>query len=68
MTIYPVQVRSTGLGWAAGLGRFGAVLSPILAGAMIDMGVAVDTMFLYFSIPVLLAAVGIKLVKMQEMA
>ncbi|MCH7696915.1 MAG: hypothetical protein IIB73_11630 [Proteobacteria bacterium] len=27
--LYPAAVRTTGIGWAIGMGRFGAVLSPL---------------------------------------
>ncbi len=65
--IYPVQVRSTGMGWAAGLGRAGAVISPLLAGVLIGMGVSMPDLFLYFSIPAVAAAMFVFLIKMREM-
>jgi AAHS family 4-hydroxybenzoate transporter-like MFS transporter len=67
LTIYPAQVRSTGVGWAAGLGRGGAVLSPALAGFMISAGVTTPALFVYFAIPALAAAVCVAYVKMQEL-
>jgi len=67
LMVYPAQIRSTGLGWCAGLGRSGAVLSPILAGGMISWGLSVEAMFFYFSVPVLLAALSIKLIQMSEL-
>jgi len=67
LTVYPAQIRSTGLGWSAGLGRSGAVLSPILAGVMISWGLSTQAMFLYFSIPVLLAAMCSRLIRMSEL-
>lgn len=68
MTMYPAQVRSTGLGWAAGLGRGGAVISPALAGFLIVLGVSMPSLFLYFAVPALLAAAGAAFVSMKEMA
>jgi len=67
LTVYPAQVRSTGLGWSIGLGRAGAVLSPMLAGLMISWGVSPQALFLYFLMPVLAAAVCIKLIPMIEL-
>lgn len=67
LTIYPAQVRSTGLGWAAGLGRGGAVISPALAGFLIVLGVSMPALFLCFVLPTLLAAVGVFFIKMNEM-
>lgn len=68
LTMYPAQVRSTGLGWAAGLGRGGAVISPALAGFLIVLGVSMPTLFLLFAVPALLAAAGAAFVSAQEMA
>ena len=36
--MYPATVRSTGLGWAIGVGRLGAILSPVVAGVLLDFG------------------------------
>ncbi len=67
LTVYPAQVRSTGIGWSAGLGRAGAVISPTLAGLMIGIGMSMPAVFLYFTAPVFAAAICIKLVKVQEL-
>jgi len=34
-TIYPTEMRSTGIGWALGMGRFGQVVAPLLIGLMV---------------------------------
>ena len=34
-TSYPTAIRSTGVGWAMGMGRFGQVCSPLLVGLML---------------------------------
>lgn len=65
--VYPARIRSTALGWAAGLGRAGAVISPTLAGIMIDVGVSVPNMFLYFSVPIFISALCVSFIKMQEL-
>lgn len=44
--IYPVTVRSSGLGWAMGLGRAGAVLGPMIAGVMLSLHVPLIALFL----------------------
>lgn len=67
LTVYPAQIRSTGLGWSAGLGRFGAVISPVAAGVMIDWGVSVPSMFLYFSAPIVISAICVSLISMREL-
>lgn len=32
---YPPQIRSTGMGWAMGVGRLGSIVGPIIGGAMV---------------------------------
>ncbi|MFJ2758198.1 MFS transporter [Nocardioides sp. NPDC087217] len=34
--VYGTEIRSTGMGWAIGIGRIGAILSPMLAGRLLD--------------------------------
>jgi len=68
LAVYPVQVRSTGLGWAIGLGRTGAVISPILAGVLIGIGLPMSVLFLFFVIPTIVAAACVLLIKMQELS
>lgn len=53
---YPVNIRTTAIGWAIGVGRFSAVLSPAIAGFVLDLGVEEGTLFLVFALPMLLAA------------
>jgi benzoate transport len=36
--LYPPEVRTTGMGWAIGIGRLGAILAPIGAGMLVDAG------------------------------
>ncbi len=48
---YPTEVRSTGLGWAIGLGRTGAVAGPAIAGYTIAAGLDMSANFIIFAIP-----------------
>ena len=54
---YPTRIRSTGVGWAAGLGRAGAILSPIIAGYFISLGWTMYPLFLAFAAPLVIAAI-----------
>lgn len=54
--IYPEEIRSTGVGLAMGVGRFGAILGPALFGIFADMGISMAARFFIFSVPLLLAA------------
>ena len=35
--IYPTSIRSNGSGWAFGIGRFGAIAGPVIAGVLLGM-------------------------------
>jgi hypothetical protein len=48
---YPTNVRSTGIGWAIGLGRFGAVVGPAAAGYLIAAGLDMSANYFIFAIP-----------------
>lgn len=49
--IYPTKMRSTGIGWAIGLGRSGAVAGPVIAGYLIAAGFNMSANFYFFAIP-----------------
>ena len=51
---YPSDVRAAGVGWAAGLGRTGAVASPLLAAALISAGWGMYSLFLSFALPLVI--------------
>lgn len=53
--IYPTEIRSTGVGWAIGLGRCGAVFGPAIAGFMIAAGVTMEVNFLIFAAPLIVS-------------
>ena len=50
---YPTEIRSTGVGWAIGLGRTGAVIGPAVAGYLILAGYDMSANFMFFSIPMI---------------
>ena len=53
---YPVSSRATALGWAAGIGRTGAIFGPILGGILVGAGLAVPWGFYSFAIAGVVAA------------
>ena len=53
---YDTNARATGLGWALGVGRLGAILGPILVGALLAMDLSIATLFVLGALPMLLAA------------
>ena len=55
--LYPTEFKTTGVGWAIGMGRVGGVLAPLIGGLLISTGLSLSANFLIFSIPALFASV-----------
>ncbi|WP_208094699.1 MFS transporter [Brevibacterium limosum] len=53
---YPSSVRSTALGLASGIGRAGAILGPTFGGFLQALELPVQSTFLFFAVPGLIAA------------
>ncbi len=62
-TIYPTSARATGVGWALGMGRFGGIIAPLVAGQLMAAGVAIGRLFWLAVVPALICAVGIALLR-----
>lgn len=56
--LYPTTARSTGVGWALGVGRIGAVVSPTLGGVGIALGLDRVELFAAAAVPPFLCAVA----------
>lgn len=57
--VYDTEVRATGVGWAIGAGRFGAILGPALFGILSDMDLSVPVLFILFSLPLLISGAAV---------
>jgi benzoate transport len=55
--LYPASVRTTGVGWAIGIGRIGAILAPTIAGVLGDAGWTTTQLYLAFALPLIAASV-----------
>jgi AAHS family 4-hydroxybenzoate transporter-like MFS transporter len=53
---YPADVRSTGVGWALGIGRLGGVLGPLVVGTALSAGWSAGPVFVALAVPMLLSA------------
>jgi AAHS family 4-hydroxybenzoate transporter-like MFS transporter len=53
---YPAPVRSTGVGWALGIGRIGGIGGPLLFGMLLSWHLTPASVFYVAAIPMLLAA------------
>ncbi|MGO1062635.1 MFS transporter [Acinetobacter lwoffii] len=62
---YPSTVRSTGMGWASGIGRIGAIVGPVLTGALLTMNLPHQMNFFAIAIPGVIAALAIFLVNLK---
>jgi AAHS family 4-hydroxybenzoate transporter-like MFS transporter len=56
---YPTAVRSTGVGWALGIGRVGSIIGPMLAGILLSLDWTPAQIFLAGTIPALIAALAV---------
>lgn len=54
--LYPAEIRSTGVGWALGVGRIGAVLGPVVGGMLVGAHVPTALLFASFALPLVAAA------------
>jgi MFS transporter, AAHS family, 4-hydroxybenzoate transporter len=62
-TLYPTAARATGVGWALGVGRFGAIVGPFAAGTLMAAGINLGHLFWLAIIPTLVCAVAVMLLR-----
>ena len=63
---YPTAIRSTGVGWAMGMGRFGQVVMPLLTASLTTVGWSGGEIFLAYGLAPLCAALAIFLLRRQS--
>lgn len=64
--LYAVDIRTTGVGWAIGAGRTGAIVGPYVGGLTISMGWGMTANFVVFALPCLLAAAATACLRSRE--
>jgi MFS transporter, AAHS family, 4-hydroxybenzoate transporter len=64
--LYPTEIRTTGIGWALGAGRGGAVLGPLVGGYLLDSGVGLSITFAVFAVPLVVAGIAASLIRTQD--
>jgi AAHS family 4-hydroxybenzoate transporter-like MFS transporter len=57
-TYYPVAVRSTGTGWASGIGRFGSIFGPVIGGELMRLDWSMTQLFQAAAVPAAIAVVA----------
>jgi AAHS family 4-hydroxybenzoate transporter-like MFS transporter len=56
--LYPARMRTSGLGWALGIGRLGGIAAPVLGGYLLSLGLAPTRIFLSACLFALIAALA----------
>jgi len=56
VAFYPAQIRATGVAWAFGIGRVGAILGPLVAGWLLARGWTASEILFAAALPMLGAA------------
>jgi AAHS family 4-hydroxybenzoate transporter-like MFS transporter len=59
-SLYPPALRATGVGFAMGVGRSGAVVGPLGAGMALTAGLAIGQLFYLAAIAAVLTMVGLR--------
>jgi MFS transporter, AAHS family, 4-hydroxybenzoate transporter len=60
-TLYPTDIRSTGVSWAHGVARIGSIISVMFAGTMLALHWPLETMYYLVAIPMFFGSVWIML-------
>jgi MFS transporter, AAHS family, 4-hydroxybenzoate transporter len=63
--LYPARMRTSGLGWALGIGRLGGIAAPILGGYLLTTGMAPTRIFLSACLFAIIAAIATGLLALR---
>jgi AAHS family 4-hydroxybenzoate transporter-like MFS transporter len=64
--IYPTDIRATGVGWALGIARVGAIVGPVIGGVLAALRLDIQGYFLIFGLLLTVAAVAIALLQFDD--
>ncbi|MGT2433335.1 MFS transporter [Cupriavidus basilensis] len=65
---YPGSIRSTGVGFASGIGRLGAIAAPVLIGALVAMKLPLEQNFLAIGFAGLVGTLAVMLIDHRQSA
>jgi MFS transporter, AAHS family, 4-hydroxybenzoate transporter len=65
---YPTAIRSTGVGWALGIGRIGSIVGPVLGGIVLSLGWSTAELFLATAAPALVASMAVFVIGLRSTA
>jgi len=63
---YPTELRSTGLGWALGIGRIGSIAGPVLGGWLLSVGWQFNTLFMALAAPAAISSLAVFLLGLRQ--
>ncbi|MCE1059671.1 MFS transporter [Pseudomonas alloputida] len=63
---YPSTIRSTGVGFASGVGRVGAIVAPVLIGALVSMALPLEQNFMAIALAGLVGAVAVTMINQSR--
>ena len=64
--LYPTEIRSTGVGWALGVGRIGSIIGPVAGGVLLGFGWTAQSVVLTAAVPALLAGLAVLALRRRE--
>jgi len=64
--LYPTEIRSTGVGWALGVGRIGSIIGPVAGGVLLGFGWTAQSVVLTAAVPALLAGLAVIALRKRE--
>ena len=70
-TLYPTEIRATGVGWSLGVGRAGAIVGPVVAAQLVARDWSTQALFLAASIPASVSCIiiiGLALVMRRKLS
>lgn len=65
---YPTAIRATGIGWALGVGRIGAVIGPAVGGILVGAAFAPTNVVLTNVLPAIIGVIAIVLFHLRQAA
>jgi MFS transporter, AAHS family, 4-hydroxybenzoate transporter len=60
--VYPAARRATGIGWAMGIGRSGAIIGPLLGGYLLAAGSPLPLLFAVYCVPLAVCVLAVLMV------
>ena len=63
VSTYPVSMRATGVGWGIGVGRIGAILSPVVVGRLLDGGWTATQVYLLVAALVMFGGAAVAMLR-----